>query len=303
MPLWDLLFRVGGDTKPLRQDLERAGAHMDEAGRKIGKRFGLSWSSAIAGVAITAGAAITAALHRSMEQAVERARGASKLGINVEDFDALKSVSEATGVSMEILADALKRGGDDAARLRAEMEEANKGLIGASERATGFNLAWSKAISTGLQSFTNLVGMAGGVASNVIGAGAGVVAGIKSLFTGGGLSGAYEAFTDQIARGDTAGDTALANQRVMTAEAQILEKKKKRRDEEEKEKNRIKPVVKGEQSQVSADALAQVGILFNRFGANMDQQQWRDDMLTATREIAKNTSTSSNGPPGPITKS
>jgi hypothetical protein len=300
MPIWDLIFKIGGDTKPLRQDLERAGAHMEEAGKKVGKRFGLTWKDSLAGVVFTAAAAVGTAFYKAMEQAVDRARGAAKLGIDVEDFDALKAVADATGVAAETLADALKRGGDDAARLRKEMAEANKGLVGASERATGFNLAWSKAIATGLQSFTNLVGLGAGVLSNVVGAGAGVVSGLKTLVSTGSFSQAYESFTDQIASADTAGDTALANQRVMTGNALILEKKKKAREEEERKK--AARTVKGEGFGMSADALAQVGILYNRFGMNQAQQQWQDDMLVTLKAVERNTATTSSGPPGPITR-
>jgi hypothetical protein len=158
MPAWDLFFKVGADTKPMRQDLERAGAHMDAAGKKIGKRFGLSWKDAFAGVVITAFGTIAAAFRGSMQDAVENLRGAARLQLPVDDFAALKALAEETGTAVDILAEALKKGGMEAANLRKQMDETRKGLVEQPDWAVGWLKAMSNAAGTGWQSFKNIVG-------------------------------------------------------------------------------------------------------------------------------------------------
>jgi len=195
--------------------------------------------------------------------------------------------------------------GTDAENLRKQMDETRKGLIEQPDWAVGWLKAMSSAAATGWQSFVNGVGTtAAAIAERVSvlgGAAKGTVAGIKSLLGGGGISGFYEAFTQGIAEGMTAGDTAESRARVMTSEAQILERKAKRKDEKAAP-GKLPSVTKGYDPGVSADALAQVGIFTARFGMNARTEKWQDEMLNATKQIASNTGNGSSGPPGPIAR-
>jgi hypothetical protein len=293
MGLWDMMFRMGADTKPLRQDMERVGAHMDDAAKKIGKKFGLTWSNAIAGVTFAAVGALGAAFHGAMTDALEKIKGSNALKVTMDDFTALKALSEETGVSVERLAKSLNSGDINGKSLRKQMEEAKLGIIGPSDASAGQLKSMSSATSAGWQSFKNLTGsVAGGLFqgfSNMVGFGVGSVKGVGALLKGKGVGGFQEALSDQLAQSMTTGDTALTRSKLMAGEAHIAEALLKRREEEANKKpDKFKTTFEKYESGVSADALAKTGILYSRFGMN-SRQQWETDMLSITKRIEQNT--------------
>jgi hypothetical protein len=305
--MWDMFFRVGLDSKPIKQELEAMGAHMEAAGKKIGKRFGLSWTNVIAGAVIGAGVAIGKAFGDAMTNAVENVRGSAKFGVNLEDFHALKVIAEETGASMEVMADALKRGGKEAAALRQQMAGVREGI---DPEVQGWLKVLSDRAAGGWQNLQNATGAVGAAATKRLsileGAQRGFGKGVKSLFSGGGFSGFYDELTTGIAEGATADDTAKANAVVAAGTVKMVEIRAKKIAEAEaaaKKAANAKPTkVKGDMDDGSTDALARVGILYSRFGMQSRREKWEDEMLSATKAIERNTANSgAGGPPGPIT--
>jgi hypothetical protein len=75
---------------------------------------------------------------------------------------------------------------------------------------------------------------------------------------------------------------------------------KKAKKDREKPPEKPAKITKGADPGVSADSLAQAGILFSRFGMQARNEKWQDEMLTLTKQIATNTQGQTAGPPGPI---
>lgn len=294
MPFWDLFFKIGGDTKPLKQALEAAGAHVEAAGAKIGKRFGLTWKDAMAGVVIGGVATISAALADAMKQTLENVKGAAQFHLPVEDFELLKNLSDETGVSIETLVKGLQAGGDNAKRLREEMEKTNKGFLRPGSEAAGWikhganesaNL-WQTGVNLGATYLAWQI-------QKLTYAKAALWGGAKAVGTwwrtGGDFDKASGVWADEIAKARTAGSTAMANARIATGTAQLVKAAVERKPD--------KRTFAKYETGVEVDSLAKVGILYSRFGMQSRHDKWEDEMLASTKVIADNTAKQSGPPP------
>ncbi len=84
--MWDLIFRIGGDTSPIKRDIDRLGPHFEKAGKKIGERFHLGLAHGVAAIAIGAGVAIQRALGESIGDAVKALKESARLGTTLEEY-------------------------------------------------------------------------------------------------------------------------------------------------------------------------------------------------------------------------
>jgi len=267
--------------------MDEMGSHLQGAGKKIGKKFNIGWAAGLGTLGIGAILGLTRVASEAIQKLSDETREAAKLGVTLEDYQKLATLSDLSGESAKKFADALKEGGTNAAYIRTQMEEMAKTQNDIVSREQ------KNAIGGWLTDFWNsLKGTAMGVHQGIV----------QSLMNG--PAAGIEAASDYFAKGETARGTEETNAKVAAGLAHIVNKDAENKAAKEKAErdaanasasNRNRARVTGDPfaymrpGAMNADSLSQVGIGHSRQGQELKQYQAQS--ITYLRRIALNTDT------------
>ncbi len=104
-----LIYKIGGDTNPLKKSLAGVPSEAGKAGKEAGSQFGKEMGSQAKGVLMSfiGGGAIVAIFRKELENAKAIAKEQGKTGLGSKEVQVLQRISERTGLSSE---DILARG-------------------------------------------------------------------------------------------------------------------------------------------------------------------------------------------------
>lgn len=297
----DLMFRLGGDTSPMRRKLDELGPYFQEGGKKLAQRLNLGIAGGMAALGFLLVQTIRRAAGEAVTDAMEAVRESSKLGVTVTEFQQLKQLADATGQSIDTMVKSLKLGGQAAQEMRTAMAGVSQAAGGTIGEDNAKRIAFAGQVgSTAWQGTKRMVGTGLGYlaefGSRTIGNVTGVAKGIGALLKGKGFAEAYEVMTDEIAQGATAADTANTRQIVASGRAKIAaslvdrdEQAKKDAEADAKKKAAAakKALSAIRMDKYEIDELSRVGIGHARTG--YDQKSYQEQSLDYLKRIEANT--------------
>jgi hypothetical protein len=116
-----LLFRIGGDSSPLKKELEKTKVNAHEAGQVVGKEFATQFKGAI--MSFIGAGAIVGFAKKTLQEALRIDKDAMRQGLNVEAFQELERAASAVGMTVEELREAAPMVADSFTKLLASVRE------------------------------------------------------------------------------------------------------------------------------------------------------------------------------------
>lgn len=287
--MFDLLWRISGDTSPLKQKVDALGPHFEKAGKKIGDRFHLGIAAGASAAVIAATMALRKALGEAFQDAGRNVREAARLAIPIDEFEKVSLLAEHSARSVDDLVAALKAGGPAAAELRKSMEDLRRvdgpGIGDETSKRLALGSGVMRNVWNGFKSLVGDIAGKGIQAASVLSHGVvGAGAGVKAMLSGGSFS---EVLSDYVARGMMAADTdatriILANQRGKMVD-NLLKRDRSTGKQSESSKPSKALAVMVHRPDATTDELSRVGI--GTFASGSEQKRYQDQSLKYLREL------------------